>query len=66
MLDAVILANLAANRVGAEPAPDATGFPAEFAGPTQRIGLSEDGFARVCAQTDAWMQDLKQSYGLRG
>lgn len=64
MLDAVILANLAANNVGAKAEPDGIGLSPDFAGSNQRIGLTEDGFARVCTQTDAWMQELKQSYGL--
>jgi putative nucleotidyltransferase with HDIG domain len=64
MLDAVILANLAANNVGAQAEPDGIGLSPDFAGSNQRIGLTEDGFVRVCTQTDAWMQELKQSYGL--
>ena len=64
MLDAVMLANLAANTLGADPRPEETVLPPDFNGPARRIGLAADGFARVCAQTDAWAQELKQSYGL--
>jgi HD-like signal output (HDOD) protein len=66
MLDAVILANLVANTLGVEPKPEEPAVPPEFASPAQRIGLAADGFARVCAQTDVWTQELKQSYGMHG
>jgi len=66
MLDAVILANLTAHTLAAEPRPEEIVLPPEYAGPSQRTRLAADGFARICAQTDAWAQDLKQSYGLHG
>ena len=65
MLDVVVLANLVANTLGAEPRPEAIVLPPDFTGPARRIGLAADGFAGICAQTDVWAQDLKQSYGLR-
>jgi hypothetical protein len=34
-------------------------------GSKERIGLATEGFERVCAQTAAWVEDLKHSYGFR-
>ena len=59
-------ANLTAHTLAAEPRPEEIVLPPEYAGPSQRTRLAADGFARICAQTDAWAQDLKQSYGLHG
>jgi putative nucleotidyltransferase with HDIG domain len=65
MLDAVIVANLVANTIAAAPSED--GFPADVdsAGSDARIGLVDGGLQRVHSQTAAWMQALKESYGLR-
>jgi len=64
MLDAVILANLAAKTVGVGSRAEGVSLP-DITGLNERIGLTQDGFERVCAQTASWTEDLKQSYGLR-
>jgi putative nucleotidyltransferase with HDIG domain len=65
MLDAVILDNLAANILGVKPGAPPMSCLTDVAGPIQRTGLTKEGLERVCIQTEAWVQDLKQSYGLR-
>lgn len=64
MLDAVVLANLAAKivRDGTEASPAST---PDLSGAEKRIGLTWEGFERVCMQTGAWLQDLKHNYGIR-
>jgi putative nucleotidyltransferase with HDIG domain len=64
MLDAVVLANLAAKAVG-------TGLGAEGMDIRlddrcqRRLKLDFAGFSRICIQTMMWLRDLKASYGIR-
>ncbi len=65
MLDAVILANLAAKAVVSEAEDAASSMFADGSDSSKRIGLTKAAFERVCTQTQLWQQDLKQSYGIR-
>ena len=65
MLDAVVLANLAAKTVGIGLGAAGMNYRADIAGAKSRVGLTHEGFERVCVQTATWVQDLKQSYGYR-
>ena len=63
MLDAVVLANMTAKTIGIGMGV-ADQDRADIAGAKGRIGLTEEGFERVCEQTVLWAKDLKQSYGI--
>ncbi len=65
MLDAVVLANLAAKTVGVGLGAAGMNYRADIAGAKERIGLTHEGFERVCVQTATWVQDLKQNYGYK-
>jgi putative nucleotidyltransferase with HDIG domain len=65
MLDAVVLANLTAKTVGVGLGAAGMNYRSDIAGAKLRIGLTPEGFERVCAQTATWVQDLKHSYGFR-
>jgi putative nucleotidyltransferase with HDIG domain len=65
MLDAVVLANLAAKTVGVGLGAAGMNYRADIAGAKSRIGITHEGFERVCVQTATWVQDLKQNYGYR-
>jgi putative nucleotidyltransferase with HDIG domain len=65
MLDAVILADLAAKSVGIGLGAAGLNYRSDIAGANQRVGLNAEGFDRVCIQTAEWVDDLKKSYGVR-
>jgi putative nucleotidyltransferase with HDIG domain len=65
MLDAVVLANVVANSIDKEPGTARPDCRADVSGAKQRIGITDEGFDRVCAQTSEWVADLKTSYGIR-
>ena len=65
MLDAVMLANLAAKSVGVGLGAAAMNMWIDYSGSRQRLGLTVEGFERVCAQTAFWVIELKQSYGIQ-
>jgi putative nucleotidyltransferase with HDIG domain len=65
MLDAVVLANVVAKSIGMELGAEGLNYKSDIAGAKQRIGLSTDGFDRVCIQTSEWAVDLKKNYGIR-
>jgi putative nucleotidyltransferase with HDIG domain len=65
MLDAVVLANLTAKTVGVGLGAAGMNYRADIAGAKTRIGLTPEGFERVCAQTATWVEDLKNSYGIK-
>ncbi len=65
MLDAVVLANLVAKTVGVGLGAEGMNYRADIAGARDRVGLTQESFERVCAQTATWVQDLKQNYGYR-
>jgi HD-like signal output (HDOD) protein len=64
MLDAVMQANLIAKTIGFGIGADGMMLSVDPPGCKERIGLTAEGFERVCTQTEAWVRDLKQSYGL--
>jgi putative nucleotidyltransferase with HDIG domain len=64
MLDAVILANQTAKSVDSGSGVDDIKARADLGGSELRLGLSAGAFERICAQTGAWVEDLKRSYGL--
>ncbi len=64
MLDTVVLANLTAKTVAPGMGADGTNFPQDAVASSGRIGLTMEGFERVCIQTGVWLQDLKQSYDI--
>jgi HD-like signal output (HDOD) protein len=61
MLDAVMLANLAAKSIGVGLGAAALNMRIDDAGCRERIGLTIEGFERVCAQTSIWLQDFRNS-----
>ena len=61
MLDAVMLANLAAKSIGVGLGAAALNMRIDDAGCRERIGLTIEGFERVCAQTSIWLHDFKNS-----
>jgi len=65
MLDAVMQANLVAKAIGFGIGEDGMSFTVDPPGCKERMGLTAEGFERVCTQTAAWVVDLKSSYGLR-
>jgi putative nucleotidyltransferase with HDIG domain len=65
MLDAVMQANLVAKTIGFGIGSDGMNLSLDPPGCKERMGLTTEGFERVCTQTAAWVVDLKSSYGLR-
>ncbi len=66
MLDAVVLANLAAKTVGIGVGAGGMDDRVDVAGAKMRLGLTDESFDRICSQTTTWVQDLKQTYGYKG
>jgi len=66
MLDAVMLANLAAKTIGVGLGVEGLNLRIEYSGSRDRLGLTVEGFERACAQTAFWLRDLKKSYGIEG
>ncbi len=66
MLDAVMLANLAAKTIGVGLGLEGLNLRIEYSGSRDRLGLTVEGFERACAQTAFWLRDLKKSYGING
>ncbi len=66
MLDAVMLANLAAKTIGVGLGLEGLNLRIEYSGSRDRLGLTVEGFERACAQTAFWLRDLKKSYGIQG
>ncbi len=65
MLDAVVLANLAAKSIGVGLGAAGMNMKVDLAGSRERLGLTVEGFERVCAQTVFWLSELKEKYGIR-
>jgi putative nucleotidyltransferase with HDIG domain len=64
MLDAVILANLAAKAAGVGLGAEGLNLRVDANGSRERLGLTLEGFERACAQTVFWLQDLQRSFGV--
>lgn len=64
MLDSVMLANQASKKIGIGAGAAGTNHDSDSYGSQKRIGLTAEGFERVCSQTAVWLEDLKKSYGL--
>jgi putative nucleotidyltransferase with HDIG domain len=60
MLDAVMLANLTAKTIGVGLGAAAMNIRIDDTGCRERIGLTLEGFERVCAQTAIWLQDFRK------
>jgi len=64
MLDAVMLANLAAKSAGVGLGAAGMNMKVDYSGSKDRLGLTMQGFERACAQTAIWVVDLRKSEGL--
>jgi putative nucleotidyltransferase with HDIG domain len=64
MLDAVILANLAAKTAGVGLGAEGLNLRVDADGSRERLGLTLEGFERACAQTVFWLADLKHNFGV--
>ena len=65
VLDAVMLANLAAKSLGAGLGADGMNFCIDYTGSRQRLGLKVESFERACAQTAIWLNDLRKLEGIK-
>jgi putative nucleotidyltransferase with HDIG domain len=64
IVDAVMLANLAAKSVGVGLGAAGLNMRMDYSGSRQRLGLTMEGFERACAQTQFWVIELKRNYGM--
>jgi putative nucleotidyltransferase with HDIG domain len=64
MLDAVMLANLAAMSVGVGLGCAGLNFKVDYSGSRERLGMTMEGFERACAQTAIWVCDVRISEGI--
>jgi len=64
MLDAVVVANSVAKSAGVGAGAADIHSRVDVAGAQKRIGLTAEGFDRVCIQTAEWASELKANYGL--
>jgi len=62
VLDAVMLANLAAKSIGVGLGAEGMNFQIDYAGCLKRLWLTIEGFERVCAQTHIWLRELRQKH----
>jgi hypothetical protein len=65
ILDAVMLANLAAKSIGVGLGNEGLNLRIDYSGSRARLGLSVEGLERACAQTATWVKELKNSEGIR-
>jgi putative nucleotidyltransferase with HDIG domain len=65
MLDAVMMANLAAKSIGVGLGAAGFNMKVDLAGSRDRLKLTVEGFERVCAQTIIWLGELKSKYGYK-
>lgn len=65
VLDAVMLANLAAKSIGTGLGAAGMNFCVDYAGSRKRLGLTMESFERVCAQALIWLNDLRKVEGVR-
>ncbi len=63
VLDAVMLANYAAKTIGVGLGAAGMNMRVDFAGCSQRLGLSLTGFERACAQTACWVAEMRTASG---
>jgi putative nucleotidyltransferase with HDIG domain len=64
ILDAVMLANLAAKSIGVGLGGAGLNLKIDYAGSRERLGLTVEGFERACAQTMIWVAELRASEGI--
>jgi HD-like signal output (HDOD) protein len=64
ILDAVMLANLAAKSVGVGLGSAGLNLRIDYSGSRQRLGLSTEGFELVCARTALAVKKLRASEGM--
>lgn len=60
LLDAVMLANLAAKSIGVGLGAEGLNMGMDYAGSCERLGLSMEGFERACAQTAVWLAEQRK------
>jgi hypothetical protein len=60
----VMLANLAAKSIGVGLGAEGMNLRTDSIKSRERVGISLEGFERICAQTVVWLAGLKKSYGL--
>jgi putative nucleotidyltransferase with HDIG domain len=63
MLDLVILANVAAKSIGAGLGAEGLNMKVDLSGCRERLGLSCEGFERVCAQTAVDLDEVRKTAG---
>jgi putative nucleotidyltransferase with HDIG domain len=63
-LDVVVLSNLVSKAIGVGLGAEGLNLKADSAGCRERLGLTTEGFERVCLQTVLWLDELKRSYGV--
>jgi putative nucleotidyltransferase with HDIG domain len=63
-LDVVVLSNLVSKAIGVGLGAAGLNLKADSAGCRERLGLTLEGFERVCLQTVLWLDELKRSYGV--
>jgi putative nucleotidyltransferase with HDIG domain len=64
IVDVVMLANLAAKSIGVGLGAEGMNLRTDSIKSRERVGISLEGFERICAQTVVWLAGLKKSYGL--
>jgi putative nucleotidyltransferase with HDIG domain len=60
LLDAVMLANLAAKSMGVGLGAEGLNMGMDYAGSRERLGLSMEGFERACAQAAIWLSEQRK------
>jgi HD-like signal output (HDOD) protein len=63
-LDVVVLSNLVSKAIGVGLGMEGLNLKADTAGCRERLGLTPEGFERVCLQTLLWLDELKRNYGM--
>jgi hypothetical protein len=66
ILDSVALANLAAKSAGVGLGAEGMNMRIDYGGCRGRIGLTLEGFERACAQTAAWVTELRRKNVVAG
>ncbi len=59
LIDAVMLANLAAKSLGAGMGADGMDFCIDYSGSRERLGLKVEAFERACAQASIWLNEIR-------
>jgi putative nucleotidyltransferase with HDIG domain len=65
MIDAVMLANLAAKSAGLGLGAAGMKMRVDYCGSRERLSLTMQGFERTCAQMAVWVAELRVSEGMK-